>query len=397
MHLPPLPFEARPVRRIIRLSAEELLTYAFDEPVVLTGCMDDWKLYRELQAAPTYEQKMAVLGSLIGERPVTFHRLPREHKGQFHFQPDNLERLTFGKSTKQAEVPFDAFASQALGSLRGASEDYVYMQAHYIPPATPLFNALGPNVLSFLREDQVHATLWVGSNGQVVNLHYDDFLTFICMADGVKRVTLFSPDLLPYIYQAPFDRMIECAQVSLVRLLELDLKRYPLFAEALKDARVVDLQPGEVLLVPPMWWHHVESFGLNVMVNNRVFFASFEHFEEVYANLTHAVRLFVHVPAERRARAMALYQQTLFAPGGVVEPGPSHAAALAEETPEQARHRATTRKLAASLPEFLRKHLARYYSHFVFQASGDPHPSLPGAFAAMVERNANAPTFFPRD
>lgn len=397
MVLPPLPFETKPVRRISRINAEELLSYAFDEPVVLTGCMEDWKLYRELRAAGTYEQKMAVLGSLIGERPVTFHRLPKEHKGQFHFQPDNLERLTFGKGTKQADVPFDAFASQALHSLQGQSEDYVYMQAQYIAPGTPLFQALGPNVLSFLREDQVHATLWVGSNGQVVNLHYDDFLTFICMADGVKRVTMFSPDLLPHIYQAPFDRMIECAQVSLVRLLELDLKRYPLFGEALRDARMVELQPGEVLLVPPMWWHHVESFGLNVMVNNRVFFASFEDFEQVYANLTDAVRLFVKVPADRRARAMALYQQTIFAPGGVTEPGPSHAATLAEETPEQARFREATRQLAAKLPEFLRKHLARYYSHFVFQASGDPHPTLPGAFTSMVERNANAPTFFPRD
>lgn len=397
MVLPPLPFEAKPVRRIPRISAQELLTYAFDEPVVLTGCMEDWKLYRALRASSTYEQKLAVLGSLVGESPVTFHRLPREHKGQFHFQPGNLSHLTFGQKTKQANVPFDVFASQALRSLNGAAEDYVYMQAHYIAPKTPLFEALGPNVLSFLGEDQVHATLWVGSNGQVVNLHYDDFLTFICMADGVKRVTMFSPDLLANIYQAPFDRMIECAQVSLVRLLEMDLKRYPLLEQALPQAQMVELQPGEVLLIPPMWWHHVESFGLNVMVNNRVFFASFEQFDDVYKNLTRAVRVFIHGTAEQRAQAMELYRQTLFAPGSAREPGPAHAALMTKETPEQARHRAETQAMVTGLPDFLRKHLARYYEHFVFQASGDPHPTLPGEFAAMVERNAHAPTFFSRE
>ena len=81
----------------------------------------------------------------------------------------------------------------------------------------------------------------------------------------------------------------------------------------------------------------------------------------------------------------------------MAEPGAAHAPVLAEQTAERRQHWEETRRLALELPDFLRKHLARYYNHFVFQASGDPHPTLPGAFAAMVERNTHAPTFFSRE
>ena len=366
------------------------MSHAFDEPLVLTGCMDGWKLYQGLKERDTAQSKLSFLNSLLGKAPVSFHRLPRESRGQFHFQDDGLERLTFGDATRVAGVPFDVFAGQLLKTLNGDWDDFVYMQGLRFETDTPLFQALRPNLLPFLSVDQVFTTFWVGCNGTVTNLHYDDFLTFICMAEGAKRVTMFAPEMLPYVYSAPFDRMIEHAQVSLMRLLEPDLKRYPLYERAFPEARVVTLQPGEVLLVPPMWWHHVESVGFNVMVNNRVFLATFEDVVDTYANLSQGVRMFHDRPAEELARARELYQRTVFGPGATAAPAQPH------EPPAYARHRDETRQLAARIPAFLSQHLARYYEHFVFQANGDPHPTLPGVLGALVERNVNAPNMFPR-
>jgi hypothetical protein len=369
------------------------MSHAFEEPLVLTGCMEDWKLLQGLRARESVDQKLSFLGSLLGQKPVSFHRLPRESKGQFHYQDGNLERLTFGDSTRVAGVPFDVFAGQLLKTVKGEWGDYVYMQGFNFDQKTPLFDALGPNLLPFLSQDQVFTTLWVGCNGTVTNLHYDDFLTFICMAEGRKRVVMFSPEMLPNVYAAPFDRLIEHAQVSLMRLLEPDLKRYPRYAQAFPEAHVVVLEPGEVLLVPPMWWHHVESVGFNVMVNNRVFLATFEEAVATYASISKGVRLFFDRPAEERARARELYQRTVFGPRAAAsEPSPTE-----NEPPAYAQHRADTRLLVAQLPEFMSKHLARYYEQFVFQANGEPFPSMPGELAAMVARNPHSATLFPRD
>ncbi|WP_375771709.1 cupin-like domain-containing protein [Archangium gephyra] len=391
MRLPPLPFETKPVRRLHRPSPQEL--WAQQEPVVLTGCMDDWKLLHELKARATPEQKLAVLGSRFGTQTVEYHRLPGHLGGHYHFQKENLEGVTF--SGPQAGVTFDTFAGELLRSLSGASSDYVYLQSHAVEPGTALFEALGPNVLPVLHEQQVFPKLWVGSPGQVVNLHYDDFINFICMLEGTKRVTLFAPELLPFMYHAPFDRMLNQAMASHVRLLEPDLESFPLFRQALSEARVAVLEPGEVLFTPPFWWHHVESFGLNVMINNWLFREHLDEVVEMQGDLTQAIRLFHARPAGQRDRARALYQRTVFAPGAASAPEP--AGSTEQEEPGLAEHRARTRALVARLPEALRKQHALYYDHFVFQTSGEPFPSQPGALTAMVERNAHAPTFFLRD
>jgi hypothetical protein len=392
MSLPPLPFEAKPIRRIHRPDPQEFWAHANEEPVVLTGCMEDWKLLRELRERATPAQKLGLLSSLLGAQTVEYHRLPGHLKGHYHFQQGDLEGVTF--DAPKAGVPFDAFAGELLRSLSGDSPDYVYLQSHLIEKGTPLHESLGPNVLPLLEEGQTFPKLWAGSPGQVVNLHYDDFINFICMLEGTKRVTLFAPELLPFMYHAPFDRMLNQAMASHVRLLEPDLERFPLFRNALREARVAVLEPGEVLFTPPFWWHHVESFGLNVMINNWLFLEHLDQVMELQGNLTQGVRLFHARPAEQRARAAALYRQTVFAPGAA-----SAAEPAAEGTEEEplAQHRAQTRNLVAGFPEHLRKQLALYYEHFVFQTSGEPFPSQPGALTAMVERTAHAPTFFMRD
>lgn len=383
----PLPFDARPIRRLHRPEPAEFWAHHSQEPVVLTGCMEDWKLLTELRARATAEQKLALLGSLHGAEPVRYSTLPRKTGGHYHFQDGEARSTTYG--SPEPRVPFDTFAQKLLHSLNGDSDNYVYLQAMFLDPGTPLWDSLGPKILPFLPEDQARPMMWAGSDGQVVNLHYDDFLNFICMLEGTKRVTVFAPELMPFMYHAPFDRMLNFAQASRVKLLEPDPGRFPLFEQAVKQAQVAVLEPGEVLFLPPMWWHHVESYGFNVMINNWVLPAPLEEIVALQENVTKALRLFQDATAGQREKARAAYQRTLLAPeqGGTQE----------GEDPRHASHQEETRRLAARLPDSLRQQLARYYDQFVFQVSGDPFPGQPGALAEMMERNAQSTNYFARD
>jgi hypothetical protein len=58
----------------------------------------------------------------------------------------------------------------------------------------------------------------------------------------------------------------------------------------------------------------VESFGLNVMINNWLFREHLDEVVEIQGNLTQGIRLFHARPAGQRDQARALYQRTVFAP-----------------------------------------------------------------------------------
>ena len=44
--------------------------------------------------------------------------------------------------------------------------------------------------------------------------------------------------------------------------------RFPRFAEAMAHAQVAELEPGDAIYIPALWWHHVESLDkFNMLVN----------------------------------------------------------------------------------------------------------------------------------
>jgi hypothetical protein len=88
------------------------------------------------------------------------------------------------------------------------------------------------------------------------------------MRRGHRRFTLFPPEQLANLYVGPLEFTLAGQPISMVRLERPDLERYPRFPEAQAHAQVAELEPGDALFVPYMWWHHVESLDpFNVMVN----------------------------------------------------------------------------------------------------------------------------------
>ncbi len=56
--------------------------------------------------------------------------------------------------------------------------------------------------------------------------------------------------------------------MSLVQLHAPDFDRFPRFREALDAAVTAELEAGDAIYIPPLWWHHVQSLEpFNLLVN----------------------------------------------------------------------------------------------------------------------------------
>jgi hypothetical protein len=57
--------------------------------------------------------------------------------------------------------------------------------------------------------------------------------------------------------------------ISLVDFEQPDLVKYPKFEQAMAAAQVAELEAGDALFMPSMWWHHVEGLdAFNVLVTH---------------------------------------------------------------------------------------------------------------------------------
>lgn len=113
----------------------------------------------------------------------------------------------------------------------------------------------------------VKPRFWIG-HPSTVACHYDTMDNVACVVAGRRRFTLFPPDAIRDLYVGPIDHTLAGQPISLAVGSERGDPRYPRFEEARDRALVVELEPGDALYVPKLWWHQVEAIGeVNVLVN----------------------------------------------------------------------------------------------------------------------------------
>jgi hypothetical protein len=111
------------------------------------------------------------------------------------------------------------------------------------------------------------ASIWIGTPTRIA-AHNDFPDNLACCAVGRRRFTLFPPHQFGNLYLGPIDHTPAGRAVSMVDFAAPDLAAYPNFAKALEHAQVADLEPGDALFIPSLWYHHVEaSAPFNVLVN----------------------------------------------------------------------------------------------------------------------------------
>mmetsp|Transcript_90916 Transcript_90916/g.245681 ORF Transcript_90916/g.245681 Transcript_90916/m.245681 type:complete len:618 (-) Transcript_90916:54-1907(-) len=98
--------------------------------------------------------------------------------------------------------------------------------------------------------------LFCGQEGDFSPCHYDPQDNLFGQVRGYKRVLLFHPRHLASLYPWPVNHPQD--RQSRVDFDAPDLKTFPKFADLQGQGLEVVLGPGDVLHLPPGWWHHIE-------------------------------------------------------------------------------------------------------------------------------------------
>jgi hypothetical protein len=169
---------------------------------------------------------------------------------------------------------FDGFNFQQVdGELRqllsaieqGTGSRHIYMGS--TPTAQLLPRFANENPLGLAEGKPTEPRIWIGSDS-VVAPHFDESDNIACVVSGRRRFTLFPPDQVANLYVGPIDKTMAGQPASLVEIDNPDLERFPRFPEALKHGLEADLEPGDAIYIPALWWHAVRATGaLNVLIN----------------------------------------------------------------------------------------------------------------------------------
>lgn len=109
--------------------------------------------------------------------------------------------------------------------------------------------------------------IWLGNRTRIA-AHYDLPDNIACTVAGRRRVTLFPPQQLCNLYPGPLEWAPGGQSISLVDFHNPDFDKFPKFKEAMEHALTVELEAGDALFIPSMWWHHVESLSsFNILIN----------------------------------------------------------------------------------------------------------------------------------
>ena len=96
---------------------------------------------------------------------------------------------------------------------------------------------------------------WLGPPGTVSPLHHDRYHNLLAQVIGCKYIRLYPPEERGRLY--PHISGPHKVSSRVVDIDHVDRQKFPLFAEA--PYCDVLLGEGEMLYIPPGWWHYVEA------------------------------------------------------------------------------------------------------------------------------------------
>ncbi|NJC33381.1 hypothetical protein GGR88_000855 [Sphingomonas jejuensis] len=230
---------------------------AAGRPAVLRGIVSDWPAVAAARRSP---QALAdyLLRFDRGD-PVVAAVGPPDIAGRF-FYNDSLDGFNFRRQPARLK--------DVLGFLvaRDGQEGAPALAVQSVPARAHLAGFAEDNPMPLL-PPSAEPRLWIG-NRVTVAAHYDPSENIACVVAGTRRFTLFPPDQIGNLYMGPMERTPAGTTISLVDFDAPDLQRFPRFAEAMEHALVADLEPGDAIYIPYMWWHHVRSLqSVNMLVN----------------------------------------------------------------------------------------------------------------------------------
>jgi len=222
-------------------------------------------------------------------------------KGRYFYQ-NNLSELNF---SKQQVALNDVLTQLATPN----SQHSIYVGSSNIDALLPTLKQ--SHHISSLDSYHPLASIWLGNESRIA-AHQDMPSNIACCIKGQRRFTLFPPDQVENLYIGPLDFTPAGQAISLVDFHQIDHQQYPNFKKAMQKAYIAELEPGDALYIPSMWWHHVEGLSnFNVLLN----FWWNSHTTPVGAPidaLYHALLNIKSLPTEQKKAWQALFNHYIF-------------------------------------------------------------------------------------
>ncbi|WP_376696549.1 cupin-like domain-containing protein [Wenzhouxiangella sp. EGI_FJ10305] len=210
-------------------------------PVVIKRLTESWPAREKWTVQHLKERAGGVVVPLYDSKPS------RDHKHQ-HAPAARMPLGEYMDLLEKGENDLRLFFFNFFNTIPDLKQDFEY-----------------PDVgLKFFKKLPV---LFMGGKGSRVQLHFDIDLAdiMLCHFGGPKRVMLFSPEQTPWLYRVPFS----FSALFDARVDQPDYDKYPALKQV--QGEVADLEHGDVLYIPPGFWHFVEYRDIGFSMSLRAF------------------------------------------------------------------------------------------------------------------------------
>ena len=283
-------------------------------PAVLRGLAAHWPAVAAARASD--KALVRYIAERDSGRPVTVMTAPPEVGGRYFYNEDMR-----GMNFRSGKLPLAALLDHLLAERGNAAAPGFY--AGSAPTSESVAAFAAENALPF-DTGGVDPRIWVGNASRIAP-HYDMSPNIAVVVAGRRHFTLFPPDQIGNLYVGPVDRTVAGQPTSMVDPHAPDLNRFPRFAEAMRHALVAELEPGDAIYIPTLWWHGVRAEApLNVLVN---YWFGEEGKRFPFAALMLAVQSLRDLPEPERAAWGSWFDHYVFADDArdAVEHLPDHA------------------------------------------------------------------------
>lgn len=224
------------------LSLEGFLSEYFlsGSPVIITDCMAHWP-------ARTNWIDLDYLKRVAGDRTV----------------PVEVGKNYLCQDWKQELIPFSQFLERIQSNGSSASVPTYLAQHQLFDQINELRNDICIPDYCFVGGGELRSlNAWFGPAGTVTPLHHDPHHNILAQVVGKKYIRLYPASLSEELY--PYSETMLCNS-SQVDLDNIDETKFP----KVRDLEFFDciLDEGEMLYIPPKWWHYVRSLSISFSVS----------------------------------------------------------------------------------------------------------------------------------
>jgi len=228
------------------------------QPIVIRGLVAEWPIVQAARSSPARLRDYLAAFD-VGARVEAYLGNPAIG-GKYYYAPD-FKGFNFERRMMKL---LDAL-KMIVDSLDHAQAPSIYVGS--VPTGESLPGFAAANAMPLLGQG-VSPRIWLGTRSNV-SCHHDTYDNLACVIAGRRRFTLFAPQLIGKLYVGPIDNTMAGAPVSLAASAdEVQDGEFPLFEEVREQALRAELEAGDALYLPKLWWHKVESLApLNGLIN----------------------------------------------------------------------------------------------------------------------------------